>query len=239
MEMSQKSERKPAEGFVPKQVILEAEPEPVNIDLQRTCVLIVDMQNAFVAKGSFIDLRGFDVGPAQAIIKPIQRICHALRQKGCKVIYLFTTHHPEDAGRGPNSVYWHKEASLLLYREHPEWRDKLLLPDTWGAKIVKELEPQEGDILVEKPRYSGFFETSLVTVLQRYNVSYLLTVGTATNCCVEATIRDAYFRGYFGILVKDAAAAAGPSFMQEAALFNIKTFFGWTTTTENILKAIA
>lgn len=229
----------PAENPVPEKVMLEAEPEPLEIDLRKAAIVIVDMQNAFVSKGAYIDLKGFDVAPAQAAVEPIQRISSAARDKGCKVIYIFTTHHPLDAGTGPDSVHWHKEASMVLYRKHPEWQDNLLLPGTWGAEIIKELEPQEEDVVIEKPRYSGFFDTNLGTVLKRYDTKYLIITGVASNCCVESTIRDAYYRGYFAIMVSDATAATGPDFMQEASIFNVKTFFGWVTTTENVLKAMA
>ncbi len=228
----------PAKSAVQEKVVLKAEPKPLEIDIRKTAVVIVDMQNAFVSKGAYTDLKGFDISPAQATVEPIRRISKAARAKGCKVIYIFTTHHPLDAGTGPDSVHWHKEASMVMYRQHAEWHDRLLLPDTWGAKIIKELEPQEGDVVVEKPRYSGFFDTNLGTVLKRYDARYLIVTGVATNCCVESTLRDAYYRGYFAILVSDASAATGPEFMQEATIFNIKTYFGWVTTTENVIKAL-
>ena len=223
---------------VPERVMLDAEPEPLEIDRRRTGVVIVDMQNAFLTKGAYFDLRGFDIQPGRAAIEPIKRISNTARAKGCRVIYLVTVHHPGDAGTGPDSVHWHKEGSLVLYREHPELQDKLLLPGTWGAGIVRELEPERDDTVVEQPRYSGFFDTNLEILLKRYNLKYLLTVGIATNCCIEATVRDAYYRGYFSIVILDATAALGPEFMQEAAIFNIKTLFGWTTTTENAIRAL-
>ena len=135
-------------------------------------------------------------------------------------------------------MYWHKENSLVLYREHPEYKDKLLLPNTWGAEIVAELAPEKDSIMVEKPRYSGFFDTNLDTILKRYNVKYLLTTGVATNNCVEATIRDAYYRGYFPILVADAAATNAAAFVHEATLFNVKHAYGWVTNSANVLKAM-
>lgn len=231
--------RVPANSHVPEWVMLEAEPESLEIDLQRTGVVIIDMQNGYATKGAYLELKGFDVAPARATIEPIKKISSAARAKGCKVIYLKKViHYPGDAGTGPESVYWHKEGPLFMYREHPEWQDKLPLPGTWGAEIIKELAPQEGDVVVEKARYIGFFETNLETILKRYNIKYLLTVGVATNICVEGTIREAYHRGYFPILVSDGAAAMGPAFMQEAAIFNIK-LHGWVTTSENVIKAMA
>lgn len=219
-------------------VILEAEPEPLEIDLRRTGIIIIDMQNCFLTKGAYFDLMGYDISPGVACIEPIKKLSNAARAKGLKVVNIYATNEPGDGGPGPESVYWHKEATLKLYRQKPELKDKLRFVGTWGAQIVKDLQPQVGDAIVEKPRYSAFYDTNLDTVLKRYNLKYLITTGIATNMCVEATIRDAYYHGYFPIMVFDATAAAGPAFMQEATAFNVKTAYGWVTKTANVLKIL-
>ena len=96
---------------------------------------------------------------------------------------------------GPNSPYWYKLV-LSGYREHPEWRDKMLFRGTWGADIIDELKPPEGEIVVEKPFYSAFVDTKLDTILKSLDIKYLIFTGIATNICVETTIRDAHQLGY-------------------------------------------
>ena len=219
-------------------VTLEAKPCPLELDLDRAGMIVVDMQNSFLEKGAYFDLISNDISLLRKCIGPIGQLADAMRAKKLKVIYLVTSHHPGDAGTGPDSVFWHKEASLTLYREHPEYSEKLLLPGTWGTGIVNELAPQQNDIIVEKPRYSGFFDTNLDTILKRHNIKYLVVTGIVTNCCVEATIRDAYYRGYFPILISEAAAHTGPAYMHEAAIFNIATYYGWVATIENILAVL-
>ena len=225
-------DRKPGFGF------LQAEPDAIEIEWQKTGILIVDVQNAFMSKNAYFDLMGYDVNAGRIIIEPIRKISNAARRKGIKIIYAYTVHYPGDAGTGPDSVFWHKEASLVYYRDHPEQADNLLLPGTWGAEIIEELRPREGDVLLEKSRYSAFYDTNLDTVLKRFDIKYIITVGLCSNCCVEALLRDAYYRGYFGIMVSDATAACGPEFMQEASLFNIKTFYGWTVSAEDFFRAL-
>jgi ureidoacrylate peracid hydrolase len=61
-----------------------------------------------------------------------------------------------------------------------------------------------------------------------------VVVGVATNVCVESTIRDGYFLEYFPIMVKDATLQAGPPALQEATIYNVETFFGWTTTVSEL-----
>ncbi len=219
--------------------MLEAEPKPLEIDLKRTAVIVVDMQNAFVSKGGMFDVMGIDTSLSQKAIKPIKEITSAARAKGVKVIYLTQRYSPDlrDSG-GPNSPNWYKELGIVGYREQPEWRDKFTTRGTWGADIVDEVKPREGDIIVEKQRYSGFVGTHLDVILKTFNIKYLAITGVATNICVEATLRDAYYLEYFPILVSEATGASGPPFMQESTEFNVKQCYGWVTTTENIVKAM-
>lgn len=221
-------------------VLVQAEPEPLEIDLQRTAVMVIDMQNAFVSKGGMFDLWGRDMSRWHKIIEPIKKITRAARVKGCKVIYTASVYSPDlhDSG-GPNSPLWYKDRGLIEYRDGPsERRDKFLIRGTWGPEIIDELKPQGTDILIEKPKFSAFFGTNLDTILKTYNIKYLIFVGTSTNVCVEASIRSASYLEYFPILISDAVMSDGPPFVQEATLYTIKLVYGWVTTTENIVKAM-
>ena len=222
-----------------KPILLQAEPEPLEIDLQRIAVIVIDMQNAFVSKGGMSDLLGADIVSRQKIIEPVRRINSAARAKGRKIIYTAHRYSADlhDSG-GQNSVNWYKTRALKSYREHPEWRDKLLIRGTWGADIIPELRPQKEDIIVEKTNYSAFFRTNLDIILRTYDVKYLIFLGVATNICVEASIRDACYLAYFPILISDAVANVGPPFVHEATIFNVIHSYGWATTTEVVTKAL-
>jgi ureidoacrylate peracid hydrolase len=217
-------------------VRVEMEPEPLDIDLNRSALVIVDMQNAFVSKGGIFDLRGVDVTPIQKAINPILRIYHQARNKMAKVIYVVHVLSPDLREVGPDSSFWYK--SVKFYREEPSWRDKFIVRGTWGAEIVDALKPGEGDLIVEKSRFSAFFGTNLDTILKTHHLKYLFFTGCATNICIEASIRDAANLGYFPILVSDASINNGPPFMQDATVFNVKLCFGWVTDTENLLKVM-
>lgn len=228
----------PSQTFFLEPFIVKAEPEPVKIDLKRMAVIVIDMQNCFASKGGFFDLIGEDISKTQKVIEPISKITNRARSKGVKVAYITMVNSPDlqDIG-GPNSPFWYKLVPTS-YHEHPEWRDKLTIRGTWGADIVKELRPHEGDILVEKSRYSAFFGTNLDTILKTYDLKYLAFVGIATNICVEASIRDAFHLEYFPILISDATMNQGPPSTKEATIFNVQACHGWVTTTENFLKSL-
>lgn len=213
---------------------LIAEPEPLKMEPERTAVIVVDMQNAFVSEGGFFDLRGYDPAATQMIIEPINRICTAARERGNKVIYIAHVLSPDLREVGPDSSFWYK--SMKFYRENPHWKDGFIIRGTWGARIIDALRPREGDLLVEKPRFSAFHGTNLDGLLKTYNLKYLLFAGCATNICVESSIRDAAHLGYFPILISDATANNGPAFMQEATQFNVKVCFGWVAKSEDAVS---
>lgn len=225
-------------GLSLKPVVLQAEPEPIEIDLERTTIVIVDMTNSAFRETGYADLWGWKRTP-EGIEENIKKINSAARAKGVKVIYIAHQYAPDlrDTG-GPNSPNWYKNQNLILYREHPEWRDRLSFKGTWGSKIIQELEPQEGDIVVEKQRYSCFVGTNLDSILKTFNIKYLAFTGVGTSICVEAGLRDAFYLDYFPILISDAAATGGPLPVHEATIWNVKECYGWVTTTENIIKAM-
>jgi ureidoacrylate peracid hydrolase len=100
---------------------------------------------------------------------------------------------------------------------------------------VDELTPQPGDIVIVKTRYSGFSRTALDAGLQRRGIRYLFFTGIATNVCVESTLRDAFFLDYWPILITDGTMAAGPPAVQDATVFNIESYFGWTIPSSEFL----
>ena len=218
---------------------LEAEPEVLQVDWRKAAVIVIDMQNCFVSKGGMLDLSGADIRPHAKVVKLIAEINRGARIRGVKVVYVAHIYSPDfrDSG-GPDSPNPRKEHALRLWETHPEWRDRLLVRGTWGSQIVDKLKPQEGDIFVEKRRYNAFFGTDLDIILRTYAIKFLVFVGVATNICVETSVREAFHLDYFPILISDATIATGPPGIQEATIHNIKTAFGWVTTSANVLKAL-
>jgi ureidoacrylate peracid hydrolase len=221
-----------------KKVLLQADPEPLDIDVSKVAIVVIDMQNAFVSNGGMVDLWGGDIEQMRKAIEPIKRIIKAAHKRECKVIYVTHKYAPDlrDSG-GPSSPNWYKERSLRDFHKHPEWRDKLLLHDTWGAKIIDELRLGKDDIEIVKLRYSAFFGTGLDMILSTCGVKYLVFSGVTTNICVETSIRDAYNYDYFPILVSDAAASM-PSSMHESTIHNVSRCFGWVTTSKAFVTAL-
>ena len=222
-----------------KKLLIKAEPEPVEIDPQRSAVIVVDMQNAFVSKGGMFDLYGMDISGAQKIIEPCKNVINTARQVGCKIIYLMHGYDSKLSNSGgENSPNWHKELALILMRRRPELKGKLLTYGTWDYEIIDELKPQEGDIIVSKQRYSGFVGTTLDIVLRTYDVKHVMFMGVAANGCVDSTLRMAFFLDYFPILISDATNHLGPDFTHEATMYIVKLLFGWVTNSTELCKSL-
>jgi ureidoacrylate peracid hydrolase len=227
------------EGKQVRAATIKAEPDPVTIDPMRTAVIVVDMQNAFVKKGGYFDLAGYDLSATENIIEPCRKVTEAARMAGGRVIYLQMGFSPDFSDKGsPDSPVGSKSKGLRFINRHPELKDKFYFYGAWGAEIIEELAPQPGDIVVRKQRYDGFIGTNLEIVLRTCHIKNLVFTGTATNVCVESTLRHAFFLDYFSVLVSDAVSQAGSIVTQQATILNVKSHFGWVTTSEEFVKGI-
>jgi ureidoacrylate peracid hydrolase len=219
---------------------LDTRPEPLDIDLARTAVVVVDMQNAFASAGGLLDLAGVDISGADEVVRRIGDVLEAARAASVQVVYLQTGYKPDlSNGGGAASPNPRKETALCLMRARPELKGKLLVEGTWDFQIVEALAPRDSDIVVLKTRYSGFAGTPLDSVLRASEIRYLVFVGIATNVCVESTLRDAYFHEYWPVLVTDGALQAGPPEAHSATVFNVESFFGWTIGSRSLIDELA
>ena len=220
-------------------VTLVTKPEPLEVDLSQSAVIVVDMQNAFASPRGLLDLAGVDISGAAAVVRTIASILESARSAGVPVVYLQTGYKPDlSNGGGEASPNPRKETALCLMRARPELKGQLLVEGTWDFQIVDELTPRPGDHVVLKTRYSGFAGTTLDSVLRARGIRYLFFVGIATNVCVESTLRDAYFHEYWPVLVTDGAMQAGPPAAHEATIFNVESFFGWTLNAKSLIASL-
>lgn len=223
----------------PRLIKLTCRPEPIEIDLERTAVICIDMQNAFVREGGMFDLAGWPTQGARDKIEPNRKIIEAARAAGVKVVFVKMSFKPglTNAG-GPESPNYHKEIGMILLRRHPEYLEQSIVQGTWGERIIDELAPLPGEPVVCKQRYSGFAGTDLDMVLKTLGVKYCLFTGGATNVCVSATLMDAFSLDYWPILVSDAVFSQCPPLTVEATLWNVENIFGWVTTLEDVLTTL-
>jgi ureidoacrylate peracid hydrolase len=216
-----------------QRVVLKAEPQPLEIDLERTAVMVIDMQNAFVSKGGMFERSGQDMSAIYAVVEPNRRIIGAAREKSVKVVYAVHRLTPDAREVGPMSRYRFNPAWL----DNPEIREGSILEGTWGTEIIDELKPREDEMVIVKRRFSAFSGTELDMMLKTYDIRYLIFTGVATNVCVESSLRDASHLQYLPVLVTDAVAASPPS-RQQSSVDNIREIFGWVAESRNVLEIL-
>jgi ureidoacrylate peracid hydrolase len=219
-------------------IVLEARPEPIAFDPAATALIVVDMQNGYASAGGYLDLAGFDISTAGPAIAKMAEAVVAARNAGITVVWFQNGWDPEyvEAG-GPGSPNWHKSNAMKTMRRRPELAGTLLAKGSWDYAIIDALNVEPGDIVVSKPRYSGFFNTNLDSTLRSRGVHTLVFTGIATNVCVESTLRDGFFLEYFGIVLDDATHAV-PASLHEGALRNIELFFGWVSSVAAFTAAL-
>ena len=214
-------------------------PQALEVDAERCAVIVVDMQNAFASKGGMFDLSGLDISGAHGVIDVLKGLLDVARQASMKVVYLQMGYDEAlTTSGGPDSPNSHKELALLLMKKRPELKGKVLTEGQWDWKVVEELKPQPGDLLVNKTRYSGFCGTPLDSLLRTRGINTLFFTGIATNVCVESTLRDAFFLDYWPILLRDATMQAGPPLLQEATIQNVELALGWTLSASEFVQTV-
>jgi len=164
---------------------VDARPEPISLDLSRTAVLVIDMQNDFGSPGGMFDRAGIDVTGIQSVVAPIRRVLDAARRAGVPVVHVRMAHSPDfsDAGAldGPHRV---KHVPMRV------GQSDALVEGTWNTEILPELQPHDGEPVVTKTRYSGFFETELDDTLRSLGVRQLVVTGCTTSSCSRTARRS-------------------------------------------------
>jgi nicotinamidase-related amidase len=92
-----------------------------------------------------------------------------------------------------------------------------------GRDVVELLRPEENDYFVLKPKHSGFFSTTLETLLRYLETQTLILTGIAGNFCVLFTANDAYMRD-FNLFVPSDCTVSNTKKGNDAALALIRKF---------------
>jgi nicotinamidase-related amidase len=163
---------------------------PFVIDPARTAMIVVDMQNDFVAKGA-----PMETPAARAMVPMLRTSLDSCRQNGVRVIYTAHVHRPDGSDLGN-----FKELDSRIAGH------KALVDGTEGVDIYPELAPMAGEHVIKKHRYSAFFNTDLDTILDEWGVDTVIICGTTTENCCLSTARDALFRNYRVAFLSDATA---------------------------------
>lgn len=226
--------------ILPRIVEVPAMPRSLLIDLTRTALLVVDMQNDFCHPDGWLASIGVDVAPARAPIEPLRRCLPALRTAQVPILWINWGNRPDLLNISPAllGVYDPNGEGVGLGAPLPSNGAPVLQAGSWAAAVVDELAPEPGDIRIDKYRMSGFWDTPLDSILRNLGVTTLLFAGVNLDQCVMCTLQDANFLGYDCILLDDCAATTSPAFCTDATLYNIRQCFGLVASGDALLGAL-
>ena len=217
--------------------IIDAEPEPISIDFDRTAVVIIDMQRDFLEPGGFGETLGNDVSLLTAAIGPCKALLAGARRAKMLVIHTREGHRP-DMADAPKAKVERGAPSMRIGAPGPMGR--ILIRGEPGHDIVPELYPQAGEPVVDKPGKGAFYATDLHSILQNRGIENLIVCGVTTEVCVHTTVREANDRGYRCIVPGDCCGSYIPEF-HAVGLRMIKAqggIFGWVSDSARILAAL-
>jgi ureidoacrylate peracid hydrolase len=219
---------------------ISAEPQDVLLDLRKTAMIVIDMQNDFCSPEGWMGSLGVDTRSAQALADPINLVTEFARTVGVPVVWVNWGVRPDRANLAAITRYPFSDKrgfaglGALVQGGRPH---HLLEQGSWGAAIIDPLKVESSDIRVDKHRISGFWDTPLDTILRNLQVRTLLFAGVNSDHCVLGTLMDANFLGYDTIMIEDCVATTSPDFCHKAAIHNVRFCFGFTTTSTKLVGA--
>jgi ureidoacrylate peracid hydrolase len=207
---------------------------PTGPEIEKSALIIVDMQNDFVhPEGQFGIMakqnpeRNIDHDFLSSPVPHIKRLAAAFRNAGRPVVFI--AHVLKSDYSDAAFPYWR--------RERPS-DSQFIVEGTWGAEIIDELRPEEGEHLVVKKGYGGFSNTPLDTILRNFGVTTCVVTGVTTCTCVSTTIRGGVENNYRMIIVGDGTADV----QREAHEHELKTMarvFADVKTTDEVIDLLA
>uniref|UniRef100_A0A8H7NGL3 Isochorismatase-like domain-containing protein n=1 Tax=Bionectria ochroleuca TaxID=29856 RepID=A0A8H7NGL3_BIOOC len=186
-------------------------------------LLVVDMQNGFCHEnGSFAKI-GMQSEPS-SIIPKINELRSAFRAANLPVFFLRTSYNADYSNRRG--------------RDRGDKIERLqgLIQGSWDADILNELTPESDEAVIDKTRFSGFFNTTLEETLKERGINHVVLTGVGTDVCVETTARDAYMRNLGTTTVSDATGTCNEA--DHLAALHALRIFGGTASTAEVIEAL-
>lgn len=188
---------------------------------QRTALLVIDMQ-----KGWLLDGSPGGIAAGLEMLPRLNQLIDSCRQAGCTVVHTRQFHDYT------NPIY----KQLLPQHYDPRGRPYFRRGSSW-VEFHDDLSVREGDVIIDKDRYSAFYGTNLEIILRNRGIDTLIVTGVASNVCCESTARDAFFRDFLVLFVSDCTATVDER-LHRATLDNISAFFGRVMSWQEVLDML-
>jgi ureidoacrylate peracid hydrolase len=192
-------------------------------------LVIVDLQNDFCAEDGFLSRARAEGGGPKIreednvrVAQNIDRLATAARAARMPVVWL-------------RSIYDFKYLAPAHIAKRGG-KEGLCMEGSWGADFFR-IRPQPGDLVVDKHTFSGFHQTRLHEALQAQGVKTLVFTGVATNVCVDSTLREGFFLGYYVVLAEDCVSSSNGA-GHEGTLATVRVNFGTVLRSEELIALL-
>lgn len=189
--------------------------DALTLDPTRTALVLIEFQNEFTTEGGVLHGAVAGVMETTGMLDNTKAFVDKARAAGVTIMHAPITFAPGylELTRHPYGIL----AGVV--------GGNAFVKDTWGAAIVDDLAPAEGDILIEGKRgLDTFASTNLDFILRSKGIDTVILAGFLTNCCVESTMRSAYENGYRVITLTDCVAASSQEEHANAIRFDYPMF---------------
>jgi nicotinamidase-related amidase len=210
----------------------------MNIDRSTTALIVIDMQRDFLDHEGYAARAGLDVSLLRLAIPGVQRLLEAARSANIVIVHTRETNMPDLSDVPPSFMDATAKSGAPVGSLGPLGR--LLIRDEPGSRIIDEVVPITGEIVIDKPGFSAFENTALGTMLLSRGIRNLILCGITTEICVSSTLRTAIDRGYRCVTVGDACASSYPD-LHDASLRIIDVeggIFGTVSTVDDVVRAL-
>ncbi|MGV9857377.1 isochorismatase family cysteine hydrolase [Gordonia sp. NPDC003425] len=189
--------------------------DTLSLDPSRTALVLIEYQNEFATEGGVLHPAVAEVMAATGMLANTVTLVDKARAAGVTIMHAPITFAP-----GYGELTRHPYGILKGVVD-----GNAFVKGSWGADIVDDLRPADGDILIEGKRgLDTFASTNLDFILRSKGIDTIILGGFLTNCCVESTMRSGYENGYRVITLTDCTAATSTAEHDNAISFDYPMF---------------
>ncbi|GAB38211.1 MULTISPECIES: cysteine hydrolase [Gordonia] len=189
--------------------------DTLTLDPATTALVLIEYQNEFTSDGGVLHDAVAEVMDSTGMLSNTVTLVDKARAAGVTIMHAPITFAP-----GYGELTRHPYGILKGVVD-----GNAFVKGTWGAAIVDDLTPTEGDILIEGKRgLDTFASTNIDFILRSKGIETIILAGFLTNCCVESTMRSGYENGYRVITLTDCTAATSPAEHENAISFDYPMF---------------
>lgn len=195
------------------------------VDTASLALVNVDMQNCFVENSPIAAPGGLEV------LEKINRLIGTCRENGVLVVHTSHVVRPDGSNIG------------VLGEIIPAVNDGVIDKGSPSAALHGGLNVEDGDILLDKPRFGAFHGTDLELILRSRGIDTIIVTGICTNVCCETTAREANVRDFRVFFLSDGTATfpignLTADQVQEATVTTLGSFFAQIETVDGMIGKI-